>query len=96
MYVSHKVLRWVAPYLLATSVCAAAVLAYHGDTVGRGVVLLAAACITLGVVGVVSECPREWTLFQVPAFYLLMNIALFVGSLRATRGTPLNVWQSTR
>lgn len=95
-YVSHKVLRWIAPYLLAMSLGAAAVLAYQGDPVGRWVAFPAGICIVLGAIGAVSERLRDRTLFRVPAFYLLMNAALFVGSLRATRGTTLDVWQSTR
>ena len=91
-FVSHKLLRWIGPLLLATAlvanVAAAALLAANGL---RALLAAQLLCYSLAVagergVGSIGRIARD---------FVLMNAALAVGFWRYLRGTQHAAWHRT-
>jgi cellulose synthase/poly-beta-1,6-N-acetylglucosamine synthase-like glycosyltransferase len=93
-YLSHKVLRWIAPHLLIASLLASCLLAR--DSAGWG---WAAAAQALSYAGAAAlwrathrgrKLPR---LFTLAAFLFALNWAFLVASWRYLRGSYGGAWQ---
>ncbi|MFY8133821.1 MAG: glycosyltransferase family 2 protein [Aquimonas sp.] len=95
-YVSHKVLRWLAPHLLILALLASALLATRSSlwlifTLLQLVAYaLAAACWRHSARG--GELPAP---LRIPAFLFALNWAFLVASLRFARGRFAATWAST-
>lgn len=59
-----------------------------------GVTVLAA--VTLGVTGMLSEHLRQWRVFSVPAYVLVVNLACMVSVINLLRGKRIASWQLQR
>lgn len=95
-YVSHKVLRWIAPHLLILALLASALLAT------TSMAWLAFTLLQLGGYAVAALCWRHSQrggalpgLLRIPAFLFALNWAFLVASLRFVRGRFAATWAST-
>jgi cellulose synthase/poly-beta-1,6-N-acetylglucosamine synthase-like glycosyltransferase len=92
-YLSHKVLRWIAPHLLLVAGLAAAVLAAGGSS-------FYAALLSAGLAGAtccaIAYATRERVRWPAPVgaatFVALLNLAFLVGSLRYATGNYRGAW----
>lgn len=95
-YVSHKVLRWIAPHLLIVALLASALLAV------RSPLWLAFTLLQIAAYALAAACwwrsARGGTLpavLRIPAFLFALNWAFLVASLRFARGRFAATWAST-
>lgn len=94
---SHKVLRWLGPFLLLWAWGAAALLALSGDRLG----LVAFGALTLGYLGtpvldfLLRKMGFNVKILRFGTYFLAMNLALLKGFFRYVRGVQSNVWQPT-
>jgi cellulose synthase/poly-beta-1,6-N-acetylglucosamine synthase-like glycosyltransferase len=94
-YFSHKVLRWVAPHLLAIGLLAS--LALGSSTswlLFAGIQIVAYACAGLLYLADLRGT-RMPSLLRIPAFLFALNWAFVVASLRFARGQYKGAWRTT-
>ena len=95
-FFSHKVLRWFAPGLLVVALASnLALVATTQTRLGTGFLVLQATCYAFAAIGLSSARAREFAPFSIPAYYLGMNVALFVGLWNFVNGGNYTVWKST-
>jgi cellulose synthase/poly-beta-1,6-N-acetylglucosamine synthase-like glycosyltransferase len=100
-YLSHKVLRWVAPHLLLLSLLASAMLAVssaeHADAwrawVGIQALayLVASLCYRRSCAGLPLPKPA-----RLPTFFFALNWAFLLASVRYARGSHQGTWRRTK
>jgi cellulose synthase/poly-beta-1,6-N-acetylglucosamine synthase-like glycosyltransferase len=98
-FVSHKLLRWATPLLLAVALLANAFLAaapggwgYRGLLAGQALFYGLAAAAWRGAPGLAGPLRRVGSLAH---YFVAMNAALAVGLWRYVRGTQRATWQRT-
>jgi len=104
-YVSHKVLRWLAPHLLLLALAAATTLAWAappaaralwtGVAVAEGLALLLAALLYLLSERRAAAGARLPGLLAIPAFLFALNFAFLVASWRYATGNYSGSWRRT-
>jgi cellulose synthase/poly-beta-1,6-N-acetylglucosamine synthase-like glycosyltransferase len=98
-FVSHKLLRWAAPFLLAVTLLANGALAAASGAWGYRALLLAqAAFYALAIAGWRGGSGLTGTarrLASLAHYFVAMNAALVVGLWRFVRGTQHAAWQRT-
>lgn len=94
-FVSHKLLRWLAPFFLALMLTSNIVLAgqaFYGST------LLAQGLFYVG--GILGTLVPKMTgmlkLLAVPRYFLAMNVAILIGLSRFLRGKQRVTWAKTQ
>jgi cellulose synthase/poly-beta-1,6-N-acetylglucosamine synthase-like glycosyltransferase len=89
---SHKVLRWLAPFLMVAALISnIALLPRPLFTV---LLALQLAFYALAVVGSLRR-GRKITLFSAPHYFVTVNLALLLGFLRFITGTQPAAWKRT-
>jgi cellulose synthase/poly-beta-1,6-N-acetylglucosamine synthase-like glycosyltransferase len=104
-YLSHKVLRWIAPHLLLIGLAASAALAFFGPSAGRPLWAAiasgeAAALVLAGGLYLLSErLARTGAglpgVLAIPAFLFALNLAFLVASWRYATGSYSGSWRRT-
>jgi cellulose synthase/poly-beta-1,6-N-acetylglucosamine synthase-like glycosyltransferase len=95
-FVSHKLLRWAAPFLLGLAFAANAFLAGAEGAWGYRALLLAhLAFYGLAVAGRAGVAGRARRAAALAHHFVAMNAALAVGLWRFVRGTQAATWQRT-
>jgi cellulose synthase/poly-beta-1,6-N-acetylglucosamine synthase-like glycosyltransferase len=95
-FVSHKLLRWLAPFLLAAALAAnAAVAAAPGAWGYRGLLGAQVAFYALALAGRAGAGGPLRRAAAVAHYFVAMNAALAVGLWRFVRGTQPATWQRT-
>lgn len=93
---SHKVIRWIVPFLLVALAGATIVLEPLGIVYRWSFIIEVAFCLAAAV-GIVSE---RWKfhnpVFTLPYYFLAMNTALFLGFLRSILGSQSPTWEVQR
>ncbi len=92
---SHKVLRWITPFLLAAALVSAAALA-HDHPAARLALIAQLALYAVALLGAIA--PRRWPAsraLRVATMFVCMNAALAVGFFRWLRGGQAGVWRRT-
>lgn len=90
-FVSHKLLRWLTPFLLAVSLAANGVAAVEPGAWGwRALLLAQLAGYTLAAAGDGAGAPG-----RIARHFVAMNAALAVGFWRFLRGTQRAAWRRT-
>jgi cellulose synthase/poly-beta-1,6-N-acetylglucosamine synthase-like glycosyltransferase len=92
---SHKVLRWITPFLLAAALLSAAALA-HASSAAQAALVAQLALYGVALLGAVA--PRGWPasrVLRVATMFVCMNAALALGFLRWARGADTGVWRRT-
>lgn len=95
-FVSHKVLRWLGPWLLALAAIAnIALVALSPSVVLLSVLGVQIVGYSLAAIGTASSRFRRLWICRVPAYFVVMNMALAVGLLRALGGRADGSWRVT-
>jgi cellulose synthase/poly-beta-1,6-N-acetylglucosamine synthase-like glycosyltransferase len=93
-FLSHKVLRWVGPFLLAGALVGSALLSSHPFY--RGCLLAQLIFYTLAAGGVLLPSrPAPLKVVRLATMFTGMNLALFVGFVRWARGRQAAAWHRT-
>lgn len=96
-FVSHKLLRWLAPFLLAAALPLAVPPALRGDSLG---VLLLAGQLAFYALALAGRRGRARGPLRRPAslawYFVSMNAALAVGFWRFVRGSQRAAWDRTQ
>jgi cellulose synthase/poly-beta-1,6-N-acetylglucosamine synthase-like glycosyltransferase len=95
-FLSHKVIRWIVPFLVFFTLGSSIVLA-TGSTFYLWMALLQGAVL---LVPVLDHFLRKIKIHSLPlrfiSHFVLMNLALLAGFFRYIKGITSNVWQPTR
>ena len=95
-FLSHKLLRWAAPFLLAVALAANVALASAGRAWGYRALLVAQlAFYALALVGRAGAPGGARRVAALAHHFVAMNAALAVGFWRFVRGTQAATWQRT-
>jgi len=90
-FVSHKVLRWAMPFLLALLFILNVTLL--GQKIYRVTLIVQVAFYTLALVGFVTKTSR--VLFSAPFYFCMQNAATLVGIWRGLRGQQSVMWDKS-
>lgn len=97
-FLSHKVLRWLGPFLMLSMLLGTAILALMGNITGQ----LLFFCTGGGTIGiplldrVLARKRIDWQLLRKLHYFILMNIALLAGFFKFVSGIRTNIWQPTK
>jgi cellulose synthase/poly-beta-1,6-N-acetylglucosamine synthase-like glycosyltransferase len=98
--ISHKLLRWFSPFILCLHFVAALVAAGTGQ-----LVTISALCITVmyGLIAALAlvgwwhdKRKQSAVLFYIPYYFVLMNLALYLGVIMRLKGTVISIWETVR
>jgi len=93
---SHKLLRWLVPFLLTILLLLNVVLIHEG-TVYRVTLGLQAACYALALVGyLLRDRERMHWLIKVPYYFVLVNVAAAQGIIESFFGRKYTMWSTAR
>ncbi|MFH1198738.1 MAG: glycosyltransferase family 2 protein [Candidatus Omnitrophota bacterium] len=94
-YWSHKLLRWVGPFLLISAFVANAFLL--GQTAYKIIFIFHACFYLLALLGSFKNfTQRNQPIFKIPYYFVYMNAALFYGFLKFISGTKMVTWEKTQ
>jgi len=95
-FLSHKVIRWIVPFLVMITLGTAGVLGLHHPFY----LVLALLQILVLFIPVIDHLLRKLKIHSIPlrfiSHFVLMNLALLAGFFRYIGGIRSNVWQPTR
>ncbi len=95
-FVSHKLLRWATPFLLAVALAASAAAAAAAGAWGyRALLAVQLGFYGLALVGRAGAAGRARKPASIAHYFVAMNAALAVGFWRFVRGTQAATWQRT-
>lgn len=95
-YVSHKVLRWLAPHLLLIALLASAALAWSSDVWRLLLALQVGAYALAGFLYLISRRGGAVRgVLRIPAFLFALNWAFLVASFRFASGQYSGSWRRT-
>ncbi|MFA5143015.1 MAG: glycosyltransferase family 2 protein [Candidatus Omnitrophota bacterium] len=93
-YLSHKVIRWFAPFLLIAAFVANLILA--GNEYYHFILLLQCLFYLAALSGrIFSQFGIRFKLFGLPYYFISMNIALFLGFIRFCNNSQSVAWKRT-
>jgi hypothetical protein len=92
---SHKVLRWLAPFFMIAMLATSLLL--WRLPLFRIASLLQLTFYLLAAIGwVLQNRQRNFTLFSIPFYFCLVNAASLAGCLKCLRGDLSGVWTPPR
>lgn len=95
--ISHKLLRWFAPYFLLLLMATAVLLAVRGDVFFQYCVVAMAAFLVLADIGhLLAAYSKIWPIFYIPYYFVNVNLAAFIGVNRRLRGRTQITWNPAR
>jgi cellulose synthase/poly-beta-1,6-N-acetylglucosamine synthase-like glycosyltransferase len=95
LLMSHKVLRWLAPFFMI-AMLATSLLLWRSPLL-RIASLLQVTFYLMAVIGwVLRNRQKNVTLFSIPFYFCLVNAASLVGCLKCLRGDLSGVWTPPR
>ena len=94
-FVSHKLLRWVTPFLLVLALALSAVLAARGALFWQAALALQVAFYALALAGRAGTNGPLRRASSLAWYFVSMNAALAVGLWRFLRGTQGAAWNRT-
>jgi cellulose synthase/poly-beta-1,6-N-acetylglucosamine synthase-like glycosyltransferase len=101
-FLSHKVLRWLVPFLVMLTLGSSITLTFVAPVKDLRILYLVMAILQFSflVIPVIDYFLRKLKLHTIPlrfiSHFVLMNLALLAGFLRYIGGINTNVWQPTR
>ena len=95
IYWSHRIIRWMGPFFILTVLVANIFLL--GKAKYNAIFILQVAVYMLAVVGFLVQGKKKLPFFvYVPFYFMSLNVALFLGFVKAITGTQKMSWESTR
>lgn len=94
VFLSHKAMRWVSPFVLLTGFVALAILAVDRGEF-RPVAGLGFLVLSLALIGAISLRFRRLALFGVPFYFVMTQAGMAIGMLRGFAGQANPVWHRT-
>jgi len=96
IYWSHRILRWLAPFILILVFIANVALAKE-QVYYASLLLLQSCFYLLALAGyAASKSRRVSFLFYVPFYFCNLNLALLLGFLKVISGRATQTWESTQ
>jgi cellulose synthase/poly-beta-1,6-N-acetylglucosamine synthase-like glycosyltransferase len=94
-YVSHKLLRWLAPWFLLVMFLASAALAWKSgpQSISASLAYAQLAFYTLALIGCLRPNARWPALVGVPFYFCMVNAAAWLGSIRGLTGVEKVTWK---
>ena len=94
-FVSHKLLRWAAPLLLAVAFALNVLLALQGGVLMPALLFLQLAFYGLALAGRMKAAGPFRRIASIAHYFVAMNAALAVGFWRFVRGSQSAAWNRT-
>jgi cellulose synthase/poly-beta-1,6-N-acetylglucosamine synthase-like glycosyltransferase len=91
---SHKVIRWLVPFLLIVLYASTAALAAH--PAWFYLLLLQTGMYTFALASLVVPFHRKWKPLGIPLYFCTLNAAALMSMLEILRGRKYVVWQTVR
>lgn len=95
-YASHKLLRWLTPWLLLAQLAASLALAGDAAYAALAAVQLLFYCNAGAHMAVLRSAGRAPSLTTVPYYFCLVNAAALLGLIRALLRSQSGMWAPTR
>jgi len=92
-FISHKVLRWLCPFLMIGAL--ATNIALAGEAFYRQTLMLQLAGYGLSLLGLATGSMASFKVLRLATMFTTMNAALLVGFWRWASGGQRGVWQRT-
>ena len=93
---SHKLMRWLAPFFMIMLIPATAVGLAEGEPAAQVMALLQLAFWGLAVIGFAVPAARGNALVKVPFFFAQVNAAILAAWARFLRGERITLWAPSR
>jgi cellulose synthase/poly-beta-1,6-N-acetylglucosamine synthase-like glycosyltransferase len=93
--ISHKLCRWLVPFLLGMAFPLNLLLYNQGSTY-RVILAAQIAFYILVAAGLLFERLHRWSLFRLPAFFAMVNMSIAVAWYKYLTGQQYIVWDATR
>jgi len=93
VFLSHKVMRWFAPHLMLAALISNLFLA--GEPFYRGLLAAQLVFYLVAAFGYFAGEGRQLGILRIPAYFVGMNVAMFVGSMLYLRGAQRAIWKRT-
>ncbi len=93
---SHKVLRWLTPFLLITVFLCNAILAIQNYFYASLFVIQVAVLLLPFADLILNKLHVHFKLLRFVRYFYMMNIALLVGFFNYIKGIKTNVWEPTK
>lgn len=96
--ISHKLLRWFAPFFLLSTSLPSVILAFYSIPIFQLLTCLIAISLTLSLFGVwAADKKKEWPSFLfLPYYFLAVNIASMSGVIQSLKGDVQVTWDTVR
>jgi biofilm PGA synthesis N-glycosyltransferase PgaC len=91
-YLSHRVLRWLAPFFLVAAFLSNALLAAEPIYY----LLFAGQCLGYGILAAVYLFRIRWRPLYLSYYFILLNLAILFGFFKNLLGRQKAAWESTR
>ncbi|WP_026971969.1 glycosyltransferase family 2 protein [Aliagarivorans marinus] len=89
---SHKLMRWLVPWVLAALFVVSAMLSLHGETFALAFALQLLAYVMV-IAAHYHNSLLDSSLVKLAYFFFLVNLALFDASCKFLTGVRMTVWQ---
>jgi len=94
LFVSHKLLRWLSPWMLLTSFILLNYLSPHNHWC-LGALIFAVVLLCFATVGAASQTLRRHWLFAIPLYFVMSQIAMSYGLLKGLLFAQEAIWERT-
>jgi cellulose synthase/poly-beta-1,6-N-acetylglucosamine synthase-like glycosyltransferase len=95
LLVSHKLLRWFAPFFMIGILISS--LTLWRSVFFRTAVLLQVAFYAMALLGwILQERKKSWTLFSAAFYFCVVNVASLIGCFKCLRGDLSGTWTPPR
>ena len=97
-FFSHKILRWLGPFFLFLILMAGiALFLMEPKTYYWVIIIIGTGFVGIPVVDFLfSKIGWHLSLFRSIRYFILMNIALFIGFIKYINGIESNIWKPTK
>jgi cellulose synthase/poly-beta-1,6-N-acetylglucosamine synthase-like glycosyltransferase len=97
-FCSHKILRWLGPFLMLSIGLGAVILTLMGNIPGQVLLinLVVFGLLLPGLDVLLASQGIHWRILRSLRYFILMNIALLAGFFKYLKGIKSNVWQPTK
>ncbi len=95
-FISHKVIRWLGPFLILFSIISSGLVAGENNFYATIFITQCVLLLMPLIDFILKKQKIENVLLRFISYFYLMNFALLVGFLKFIKGIRTNVWQPTK